>query len=101
MRTLAGKDAHVRFTHLSSSSCAYLDKAFSKSALEGTVDGNEKALATTHQTPILQILEQFSIPISRVCLLDPKAPAELCPEDGDSRFDAFLFGVRPTKTSDA
>jgi ribosome biogenesis SPOUT family RNA methylase Rps3 len=28
---------------------------------------------------------------SRVCLLDPSATSELCPEDGD-KFDVFLFG---------
>ena len=28
---------------------------------------------------------------SRVCLLDPSATKELCPEDGDA-FDVFLFG---------
>jgi ribosome biogenesis SPOUT family RNA methylase Rps3 len=27
----------------------------------------------------------------RVCLLDPKAERDLCPEDGEA-FDAFLFG---------
>ena len=27
----------------------------------------------------------------RICLLDPKAERDLCPEDGES-FDAFLFG---------
>jgi ribosome biogenesis SPOUT family RNA methylase Rps3 len=28
---------------------------------------------------------------TRVCLLDPSATKELCPEDGD-KFDTFLFG---------
>jgi ribosome biogenesis SPOUT family RNA methylase Rps3 len=31
--------------------------------------------------------------LERVCLLDPKAEQELSPEDGDGRFEYFLFGV--------
>jgi len=32
------------------------------------------------------------VPIEKVCLLDPKAEKELSPEDGDGRFEWFLFG---------
>jgi hypothetical protein len=32
--------------------------------------------------------------IEKVCLLDPKAEQELSPDDGDGRFEYFLFGVR-------
>jgi len=30
--------------------------------------------------------------IEKVCLLDPKAEQELSPDDGDGRFEYFLFG---------
>ena len=36
--------------------------------------------------------------LDKVCLLDPKAEAALSPEDGDGRFEWFLFGVRDWKT---
>ncbi|KAJ4302353.1 hypothetical protein N0V88_002497 [Collariella sp. IMI 366227] len=36
---------------------------------------------------------------SRVCLLDPSAASDLCPEDGD-KFDAFLFGGILDRTSE-
>jgi ribosome biogenesis SPOUT family RNA methylase Rps3 len=35
--------------------------------------------------------ELYASDKSRVCLLDPSAASDLCPEDGD-KFDAFLFG---------
>lgn len=35
--------------------------------------------------------ELFAHKKERVCLLDPSAKTELCPEDGD-KFDVFLFG---------
>ena len=35
--------------------------------------------------------ELYSETISRVCLLDPAASKDLCPEDG-TEFDVFLFG---------
>ena len=38
-------------------------------------------------------MEESSIPLDKVCLLDPKAEKELAPEDGDGRFEWFLFGV--------
>lgn len=41
----------------------------------------------------MELLEQNNIPITRVCLLDPKAQTVLAPEDGKI-FDHFLFGVR-------
>ncbi|TFY63846.1 hypothetical protein EVJ58_g3002 [Rhodofomes roseus] len=30
--------------------------------------------------------------MEKVCLLDPKAGKEISPEDGDGRFECFLFG---------
>ncbi|KAH6690574.1 DUF431 domain-containing protein [Plectosphaerella plurivora] len=35
--------------------------------------------------------ELYAADKSRVCLLDPSAASDLCPEDGD-KFDVFLFG---------
>jgi ribosome biogenesis SPOUT family RNA methylase Rps3 len=35
--------------------------------------------------------ELYASDKSRVCLLDPAAASDLCPEDGD-KFDVFLFG---------
>ncbi|KAF5340460.1 hypothetical protein D9758_013572 [Tetrapyrgos nigripes] len=31
--------------------------------------------------------------LEKVCLLDPKAEKELSPEEGEGRFEWFLFGV--------
>lgn len=38
-------------------------------------------------------MKKADVPLEKVCLLDPKAPQELSPEDGDGRFVWFLFGV--------
>ncbi len=84
MRTLAGPDSHVHFTHLSLSSCAWLEDKF-------VGDDATLAKASVHQRGVMGILECTSL--GRVCLLDPKAKEELRPEDGDGRFDCFLFGV--------
>jgi ribosome biogenesis SPOUT family RNA methylase Rps3 len=43
-------------------------------------------------------MEASGIELDKVCLLDPKAEAALSPEDGDGRFEWFLFGVRSWKT---
>ncbi|KAH9931460.1 DUF431-domain-containing protein [Fomitopsis serialis] len=90
MRSLAGPDAHVHFTHLSRSSCQTLTALFSVHA----GDEREAAGATAHSEPILDLMRRLSIPTERVCLLDPKAEKEISPEDGDGRFECFLFGVR-------
>ncbi|KAF8893083.1 SAM-dependent RNA methyltransferase [Infundibulicybe gibba] len=84
MRTLAGPDAKIIFTHLSESSCASLSNMFASAT---------GPLATTscHQTGILDLLGQFTT-LDKVCLLDPKAEIGLSPEDGYGRFDVFLFG---------
>lgn len=44
---------------------------------------------------VLDLMKSRTISLHRVCLLDPKSPRELTPEDGDGTFDWFLFGVRP------
>jgi ribosome biogenesis SPOUT family RNA methylase Rps3 len=36
---------------------------------------------------------QPPVSLEKVCLLDPKAPLELSPQDGDGRFEWFLFGA--------
>jgi ribosome biogenesis SPOUT family RNA methylase Rps3 len=89
MRILAGEPARLYFTHLSKPSRASLSTVFAAS--------DDRSLAKTacfdlgvHEM-IRQSLEGISS--DQVCLLDPKAEAELSPEDGDSRFQWFLFGV--------
>ena len=88
MRTLAGPESHVQFTHLSKSSCDFLRSTF---------DAQEDNLASVsfHQLGVVGLLADSGIPLNKVCLLDPKAEKELSPEDGDGRFECFLFGVRP------
>ena len=88
MRSFAGPSAHVHFTHLSKSSCQTLSALFS-----GENDTLGVARATAHSEPILDIIQGLSIPLEKVCLLDPKAENEIAPEDGDGRFECFLFGV--------
>jgi len=46
-----------------------------------------------HTQSVLELLERRNVPITRVCLLDPKAETVLAPEDSKS-FEYFLFGVR-------
>lgn len=90
MRILAGPKAQVRFTHLSKSSCKSLEEALKPSS-----SPDDLAAFSCHSEGILECMKNSGIPIDKVCLLDPKAEAELSPEDGDGRFDWFLFGVRP------
>ncbi|GLB39602.1 putative predicted SAM-dependent RNA methyltransferase [Lyophyllum shimeji] len=85
MRTLAGPDARVHFTHLSKSSSGSLSTAF-QSSQEGLAE------ALCYQMSVLDLMKSKGIGIDRVCLLDPKAREGLSPEDGDGRFDMFLFG---------
>ncbi|KAF9456733.1 SAM-dependent RNA methyltransferase [Collybia nuda] len=87
MRMLAGPNAHVHFTHLSKSSSEFLTTAFQSS-------GNDLSKASCHQYGVLDLIrESVGGPdLQRVCLLDPKAEKVLSPEDGDGRFDWFLFG---------
>ena len=88
MRTLAGPGATVHFTHLSPGSCSTLSTLFSKE------EGGSRADACAHQKSVMQLMEEKGVPLDKVCLLDPKAEKELAPEDGDGRFEWFLFGVR-------
>ena len=43
-------------------------------------------------------MEASGVELDKVCLLDPKAETALSPEDGDGRFEWFLFGVRDWQT---
>ncbi|KAF8909713.1 hypothetical protein CPB84DRAFT_1812961 [Gymnopilus junonius] len=80
MRTLAGPDAHVQFT------------SFSTSTPLSSSPQDKKAQAPFHLRGMMQRMLS-SIPLDKICLLDPKAEKELAPEDGDGRFEWFLFGV--------
>ena len=51
------------------------------------------ASAYAHQKSVLELMKEKGVPLDKVCLLDPKAEKELAPEDGDGRFEWFLFGV--------
>ena len=42
---------------------------------------------------VLDLMKASDVLLDNVCLLDPKADKELSPEDGDGRFQWFLFGV--------
>jgi len=87
MRTLAGRNGHVHFTHLTPSSSSTLSALF----LQGGKSG-DLAEASAHTMSVLQLMERSSVPMEKVCLLDPKAETELSPDDGDGRFSWFLFG---------
>lgn len=83
MLTLTAPHSSVHFTSLSSSSISALQKHLSAHP--------QSSSAHAHTEPILTFLEQNGIPQSKVCLLDPRAPKVLAPEDGDA-FDVFLYG---------
>ncbi|KAL1715641.1 SAM-dependent RNA methyltransferase [Schizophyllum commune] len=89
MRILAGPGSTVHFTNLSEASRASLSEAFAQSSDDGLAD------AQCHKEGIIHVLKEKtgSDSLDTVCLLDPKAEKELSPEDGDGRFEWFLFGV--------
>jgi ribosome biogenesis protein Tsr3 len=92
MRTLAGRDGHVHFTHLSKTSCRSLTVIFQASDLGNS--GSDLAEASCHEYGVLDLIkDRAETSRVRVCLLDPQAKQELSPEDGDGRFEYFLFGV--------
>ena len=92
MRILAGPGAHVRFTSLSTSSADSITSAFRSTA--------DPLLSnfSCHRQGVRELMKTSGIELDKVCLLDPKAEAALSPEDGDGRFEWFLFGVRDWKT---
>jgi hypothetical protein len=85
MRTLAGPLASVHFTHLLQTAGDSLASSFSSQT-------GPLASGNVYATGVLDLMRQKGVPIDRVCLLDPKASAELAPSDGEN-FDWFLFGV--------
>ncbi|KAJ7337531.1 SAM-dependent RNA methyltransferase [Mycena albidolilacea] len=83
MRMLAGPAAKIHFTSLSKASRDSLSMVFGSEA--GLAD------ASCHQEGVLELLKAQTS-LEKVCLLDPKAELALSPEDGDGRFEWFLFG---------
>ncbi|KAJ3716381.1 SAM-dependent RNA methyltransferase [Lentinula raphanica] len=87
MRSLAGSGSQVHFTHLSQTSSNSLTEKFTKSGSDG------QAEAVCHEVGVFDLIrERLGGDLEKVCLLDPKAEKELSPEDGDGRFEWFLFG---------
>jgi len=62
--------------------------------VEKNVASMVEASPEAHTISILDLMKQRNVPLERVCLLDPKAPKQLSPQDGEGGFDWFLFGVR-------
>ncbi|WVQ68892.1 uncharacterized protein L199_007101 [Kwoniella botswanensis] len=98
MLQLVGPSSTVHFTSLSSSSIPPLTTHLSAPVPTSSKEDPSIHLVSTskgHPTtlPILDLLPTLDPPIpkSRVCLLDPKAPKALCPEDKEV-FDVFLYG---------
>ncbi|KAJ3812582.1 SAM-dependent RNA methyltransferase [Lentinula lateritia] len=87
MRKLAGIESQVHFAHLSRNSSRSLNAKFAELASDG------QAEAVCHESGVLDLIkERLGGSLEKVCLLDPKAEKELSPEDGDGRFEWFLFG---------
>ena len=95
MLILAGEDATVHFTNLSTSTANSLSSTLASK--QNYVSPVAKINATT--VGILDLMKQHDVPIGRVCLLDPKAEQELSPYDGEGGFVWFLFGVRSDQKS--
>ncbi|KAL0573418.1 hypothetical protein V5O48_008540 [Marasmius crinis-equi] len=93
MRTLAGPESRVYFTNLSKASAQNLDNKF-RSSPSSTENVAEVSCRTAGILDIIK--EELGGSLDKVCLLDPKAEKELSPEDGDGRFEWFLFGNFPT-----
>lgn len=88
MRQLAGAESQVYFAHLSKNSSRSLNAKFAELVSDG------QAEAVCHESGVLDLIkERLGGSLEKVCLLDPKAEKELSPEDGDGRFEWFLFGV--------
>jgi hypothetical protein len=103
MRTLAGPDASIAFTHLSHAASVSLSAVLAASppSSDPSDPSSDSAPPTTahaecHEQGVLSLMQARNIPLERVCLLDPKAPLALSPADGDidgGNFAWFLFGV--------
>src|SRR6266850_5436100 len=105
MRTLAGPDASIAFTHLSPVASTSLSAALATPDPFPALASPATAHAGCHEQGVLSLMQARNIPLERVCLLDPKAPTALSPTDGDAdssssssssntfNFAWFLFGV--------
>ena len=89
MRTLAGPDASVAFTHLSSAAAAALTTDLPSTS---AVPEPKPARVACHEEGVLALMQTQGIAQDRVCLLDTKAPLTLSPSNDG--FTWFLFGVR-------
>jgi len=85
MLNLIGPSSQLHFTSLSQSSIPPLQKYLE------TTTPSSSSKAHLHTDPILTLVEKLGSTSARVCLLDPRAPKELAPEDGET-FDIFLYG---------
>lgn len=85
MLNLIGPSSQLHFTSLSSSSIPPLQKYLEE------ITPSSSSKAHLHTDPILTLVEKLGSTSARVCLLDPRAPKELAPEDGET-FDIFLYG---------
>ncbi|KAH9956367.1 DUF431-domain-containing protein [Russula dissimulans] len=101
MRTLAGPDASVAFTHLSRPTSASLSTAFAATSTSVSTSSPgdtfpappAHARAEYFEQGVLALMEARNVPLEQVCLLDPKASEALTPADGDAgKFAWFLFG---------
>src|SRR6266478_6370541 len=99
MRTLAGPDASLAFTNLSSATSASLSATFNSITSDSTPPAPAHAQVECHEQGVLALMKSCDIPLERVCLLDPKASLALTPSDGDAgsetRFPWARFGLRP------
>ena len=78
-------------------SCQSLAAAFRQTSTTAQSSQLDVAEASCHEYGVLDLIKDDTgtgQEIKKVCLLDPKAERELSPEDGDGRFEYFLFGVR-------
>jgi hypothetical protein len=93
MRTWAGSGSTVLFTHLSASSSNTLTGTLAEMSSGGNASSSLAGFEC-HAEGVMDIVQKrYSGKIDKVCLLDPKAEVELSVEDGDGKFEAFLFGV--------
>jgi ribosome biogenesis SPOUT family RNA methylase Rps3 len=94
MLKVASPSSTVGFTSLSSSTHATISTQL-ETVVSKSSSSKKPAQHFVSQESILTYLASASppIPISKVCLLDPKAPKALSPEDGQpGKFEFFLFG---------
>lgn len=89
MIKLAGPSASVQFTHLSANAGSSLGSKLSW--FSGERKEEKLASYAVHSVSILELLRQKNVPLSKVCLLDPKADKALQPGDKDE-FGWYLFG---------